>query len=125
MHFTNRLFNEMVAGMSADALSTTLAALADPIRRAILARLREGEATVAELSRSIDANPTTATKHLKVLRSAGLVDQSGPSQWRTCRLEGTPLRGVADWVEGFRPTWEPAATPSVIEIEPVRIGEDE
>jgi len=89
-----------------DELSLTFSALADPTRRAILARLAEGEATVNELAAPFDLRLPTISKHLKVLQRAGLVTQGRKAQWRPCRLEATPLKGAADWVERFRANWE-------------------
>ena len=92
--------------MQPDALSTTFAALADPTRRAILARLAGGEATVSELAAPFDKSLPAISKHLKVLRQAGLVEQGRDAQWRPCRLRPAPLHGVADWLEQYRHTWE-------------------
>ncbi|HXN00686.1 MAG TPA: metalloregulator ArsR/SmtB family transcription factor [Candidatus Dormibacteraeota bacterium] len=92
--------------MAADQLSVTFAALADPTRRAILARVAEGEATVMELAEPFKLKLPTVSKHLKVLRQAGLVTQGRQAQWRPCRLEAAPLKEVADWVEGYRENWE-------------------
>src|SRR5437667_12725562 len=89
-----------------DQLSLTLAALADPTRRAMLARLAEGEATVLELAEPFALKLPTISKHLKVLRRAGLVTQGRQAQWRPCRLEAAPLKRVADWVERYRENWE-------------------
>jgi DNA-binding transcriptional ArsR family regulator len=89
-----------------DALSLTFAALADPTRRAILARLSEGETTVNELAKPFDLRLPTVSKHLKVLQRAGLVTQSRKAQWRPCRLEAAPLKDVAEWAERFRANWE-------------------
>ena len=85
--------------MAADELSTVFGALADPTRRAILARLAEGEATVNELAEPFDLKLPTVSKHLKVLQKAGLVSQSKKAQWRPCRLETAPLKEAAGWVE--------------------------
>jgi DNA-binding transcriptional ArsR family regulator len=85
-----------------DSLSYTFAALADPTRRAILARLGEGEATVNELAQPFDLKLPTISKHLKVLQRAGLITQGRKAQWRPCRLETAPLKEVADWVERYR-----------------------
>jgi DNA-binding transcriptional ArsR family regulator len=85
-----------------DPLSTTLAALADPTRRAIVARLARGEATVTELAAPFDMSLPAISKHLKVLQRAGLVEQGRKAQWRPCRLHGEPLRDVADWIEEYR-----------------------
>ena len=92
--------------MTSDQLSVTFAALADPTRRAILARVAEGEATVMELAEPFKLKLPTVSKHLKVLRQAGLVTQGRQAQWRPCRLEAAPLKEVADWVEGYRENWE-------------------
>src|SRR5438552_1088273 len=85
--------------MAADQLSVTFAALADPTRRAILARVAQGEATVMELAEPFRLKLPTVSKHLKVLRRAGLITQGRQAQWRPCRLEPAPLKDVADWVE--------------------------
>ena len=92
--------------MATDQLSVTFAALADPTRRAILARVAEGEATVMELAEPFQLKLPTVSKHLKVLRRAGLVTQGRQAQWRPCRLEAAPLKDVADWVERYRVNWE-------------------
>lgn len=92
--------------MSADALSATFAALADPTRRAILARLATGEATVSELAEPFAMSLPAVTKHLKVLQRAGLVSQSRRAQWRPCRLEARPLQDAADWVGQYRRFWD-------------------
>jgi DNA-binding transcriptional ArsR family regulator len=89
-----------------DELSLTFAALADPTRRAILARLAEGEATVNELAEPFNLKLPTVSKHLKVLQRAGLVSQGRRAQWRPCRLETAPLQEVAAWVERYRRIWE-------------------
>ncbi len=89
-----------------DPLSTTFAALADPTRRAILARLADGDATVGELARPFDMSLPNVSKHLKVLKDAGLVTQGRDAQWRPCRLEPTRLRDVSTWVEQYRRIWE-------------------
>jgi DNA-binding transcriptional ArsR family regulator len=92
--------------MATDRLSTTFAALADPTRRAILARLAEGEATVNELAEPFALSLPTVSKHLKVLQRAGLVSQGRKAQWRPCRLEAAPLHEVADWMEDYRRFWD-------------------
>ena len=92
--------------MATDQLSVTFAALADPTRRAILARVAQGEATVMELAEPFELKLPTVSKHLKVLRRAGLITQGRQAQWRPCRLEPAPLKDVADWVERYRETWE-------------------
>lgn len=89
-----------------DELSATFAALADPTRRAILARLADGEATVKELAEPFDMTPPAVTKHLKVLQRAGLISQGRRAQWRPCRLEAGPLRGAAGWIDQYRRFWE-------------------
>jgi DNA-binding transcriptional ArsR family regulator len=89
-----------------DGLSATFAALADPTRRAILARLSEGEATVNELAEPFHLKLPTVSKHLKVLQHAGLVSQGRKAQWRPCRLETAPLREVASWVDRYRRIWD-------------------
>jgi DNA-binding transcriptional ArsR family regulator len=92
--------------MSQDPLSTTFAALADPTRRAILARLAVGEATVTELAAPFDMSLPGISKHLRVLQRAGLIEQGRQAQWRPCRLAPEPLREVAGWVEQYRRHWE-------------------
>ena len=92
--------------MEPDPLSVTFAALADPTRRAILARLAQGEATVTELAAPFDMSLPGISKHLKVLQRAGLIEQGRHAQWRPCRLKPAPLRGVADWVGQYRRHWE-------------------
>src|SRR3990170_1941549 len=92
--------------MDSDPLSTTFAALADPTRRAILARLALGEATVSELAAPFDMSLPGISKHLKVLQRAGLIEQGRQAQWRPCRLQAQPLRNVADWVGQYRRHWE-------------------
>ena len=89
-----------------DPLSTTFAALSDPTRRAILARLALGETSVKELAEPFSIRAPSITKHLKVLERAGLISRSRDAQWRPCRLEATPLREVSDWVENYRQFWE-------------------
>ncbi len=92
--------------MSPDPLSTTLSALADPTRRAILARLASGEATVGELAEPFPMSLPGISKHLKVLERAGLIARGRTAQWRPCRLEAAALKEVADWVERYRNFWE-------------------
>jgi DNA-binding transcriptional ArsR family regulator len=89
-----------------DTLSLTFAALADPTRRAILARLSQGETSVTELAAPFDLSLPAISKHLKVLQRAGLITQSRKAQWRPCRIEGGPLKDVSDWVEQYRHIWE-------------------
>jgi DNA-binding transcriptional ArsR family regulator len=92
--------------MSSDQLSTIFAALADPTRRAILARLAQGEASVKELAAPFQLSPPAVTKHLKVLQRAGLITQGRQAQWRPCRLQAAPLKDVADWLEAYRRFWD-------------------
>src|SRR5215475_4638699 len=89
-----------------DDLSVTFAALADPTRRAILARLAEGEATVLELAEPFQLSLPAVSKHLKVLQRAGLITQGRRAQWRPCRLEPERLKEVSDWLEQYRHIWE-------------------
>jgi DNA-binding transcriptional ArsR family regulator len=89
-----------------DPLSVTLSALADPTRRAILARLAQGEATVGELAAPFDISLPAVSRHLKVLEGAGLITRGREAQWRPCRLEAAPLAQVAGWVETYRRFWE-------------------
>jgi DNA-binding transcriptional ArsR family regulator len=89
-----------------DPLSTTFSALADPTRRAILARLTAGEASVTELARPFDMSLPSICKHLKVLEAAGLIARRCDGQWRPRRLEVAPLHQVADWVQYYRQFWE-------------------
>jgi DNA-binding transcriptional ArsR family regulator len=92
--------------MPTDNLDATFAALADPTRRAILARLASGEASVNELAEPFDMTLPGVSKHLKVLERAGLISRGRVAQSRPCRLEAAPLREAADWVEGYRRFWE-------------------
>jgi DNA-binding transcriptional ArsR family regulator len=89
-----------------DPLSATFAALADPTRRVILARLAKGEATVTELAAPFDISLPAVSKHLKVLQRAGLIEQGRQAQWRPCRLRPERLRDVAEWVGQYRRQWE-------------------
>src|SRR3989440_2898796 len=92
--------------MAADHLSVTFAALADPTRRAILARLAQGEASVTELAKPFDLSLPGVSKHLKVLQRAGLITQSRNAQWRPCRLEGGRLKEASEWVGEYRRFWD-------------------
>jgi DNA-binding transcriptional ArsR family regulator len=94
--------------MAADPLSATFAALADPTRRAILARLAAGEATVKELSAPFAMSGPAISKHLRVLERAGLVTRGREAQWRPRKLEATPLKEIADWAENYRRFWDPS-----------------
>jgi DNA-binding transcriptional ArsR family regulator len=92
--------------MAPDQLSTTFGALADPTRRAILARLAKGQASVTEIAEPFDMSLPAISKHLKVLEHAGLIARGREAQWRPCRLEAGPLKDVDDWVERYRRFWE-------------------
>jgi DNA-binding transcriptional ArsR family regulator len=92
--------------MSPDPLSATFAALADPTRRAILARLSLGETSVSELASPFEMSLPAVSKHLKVLERAGLIARGREAQWRPCRIEGGPLRQVDAWLEQYRRFWE-------------------
>jgi DNA-binding transcriptional ArsR family regulator len=92
--------------MEPDQLSTIFSALADPTRRAILARLAQGEASVMELAEPFAMSQPAVTKHLKVLQRAGLITQGRKAQWRPCRLEAAPLKDVAVWIEEYRRFWD-------------------
>ncbi|MCA9272535.1 MAG: winged helix-turn-helix transcriptional regulator [Phycisphaerales bacterium] len=92
--------------MVADSLSTTLHALSDPTRRAILDRLAEGEATVTELADPFDMTMPAVTKHLKVLERAGLIERGRDRQTRPCRLRAEPMREAAEWIDHYRRQWE-------------------
>lgn len=89
-----------------DALSATLSALADPTRRAILARLSSGETSVTKLAEPFAMSMPAISKHLKVLERAGLIARGREAQWRPCRLEAGPLKDVSDWLEHYRRFWE-------------------
>ena len=89
-----------------DPLSATFAALADPTRRAILARLAQGETSVKDLAAPFDMSQPAISKHLRVLEKAGLIEQGRQAQWRPRRLQAGPLREVADWVSQYRRHWE-------------------
>lgn len=92
--------------MATDQLSTTFAALADPTRRAILARLSLGETSVKELSAPFSMSPPAVTKHLKVLERAKLITRSRDAQWRPCKLDAGPLKEASDWMEQYRRFWD-------------------
>jgi len=92
--------------MATDLLDKTFAALADPTRRSILARLAEGEASVTELAEPFEMSLPAVSKHLKVLERAGLVSRGRRAQWRPCRIEPAPLKGASDWLEEYRRLWE-------------------
>ena len=92
--------------MPADRLTTTFAALADPTRRAILARLLLGECSVGELAEPFAMSMPAVSKHLRVLEHAGLIAQRRDAQWRRCRINGGPLKEVSDWTDRYRQVWE-------------------
>jgi DNA-binding transcriptional ArsR family regulator len=92
--------------MSAGPLDATFSALADPTRRAILARLARGETSVKELARPFQISAPAITKHLKVLERAGLITRSRNAQWRPCQLNATPLRDAAQWIDHYRRFWD-------------------
>ena len=107
MYLTNRLINSMVNDLDPSShLSVTFGALADPTRRAILARLASGEATVSELGEPFEMSGPAISEHLKVLERAGLVSRAREAQWRPCRLVAAPLKGAAQWLEEYRRFWE-------------------
>ena len=92
--------------MQQDPLSMTFSALADPTRRAILARLATGESSVSELAEPFDISLPAVTKHLKVLERAGLITRSRNAQWRPCQLQASPLKDASEWVDQYRQFWE-------------------
>src|SRR5580704_14394938 len=94
--------------MLQDNLSSTFAALADPTRRALLARLSKGEASVSDLAKPFlnDMSLPAVTKHLKVLENAGLITKSKDAQWRPCKLNGAPLKAASNWIDHYRAFWE-------------------
>lgn len=107
LYLTYRIINRTVYdAMPPDQLDTTFAALADPTRRAILARLASGEASVNELAQPFAMSLPAVSKHLKVLERAGLISRGREAQWRPCRLEAGPLKDVSDWVENYRRFWD-------------------
>src|SRR5438552_10510882 len=96
----------MVIATAPDPISNTFAALADPTRRAILARLASGETSVTELAEPFKMSLPAVSKHLKVLERAGLITRSREAQWRPCRLEAGPMKGAVEWLEYYRRFWE-------------------
>jgi DNA-binding transcriptional ArsR family regulator len=92
--------------MSTDQLSVTFFALADPTRRAILAHLAKGEASVTELAKPFEMSLPAISKHLKVLERAGLITRGREAQWRPCQIKAQPLKDAADWIEQYRQFWE-------------------
>jgi DNA-binding transcriptional ArsR family regulator len=105
-YLTDTLINRQVESMRPDTLSTTFAALADPTRRAILARLAAGECSVTELAEPFAMSLPAVSKHLRVLERAGLIARRRDAQWRPCRIEAAPIKEVADWAERYRAIWE-------------------
>jgi len=93
--------------MATDRLSSTFAALADPTRRAILARLALGETSVTDLAKPFEMSMPAVSKHLKVLERAGLISRGREAQWRPCRLDAGPLKDAASWIEEYRRFWSP------------------
>jgi DNA-binding transcriptional ArsR family regulator len=107
LYLTDQLFNQMVQlAMTTDRLSSTFAALADPTRRAILARLALGETSVSKLAEPFEMSMPAVSKHLKVLERAGLITRSRDAQMRPCRIEATALKEADDWLEEYRRLWE-------------------
>ena len=100
----------MLIKMQSDPLTQTFSALADPTRRAILARLAQGEASVNELAQPFDISLPAISRHLKVLEAAGLISRSRTAQWRPCRIEAGPLKDVSTWVERYRRLWDESFT---------------
>ena len=92
--------------MASDSLSMTFAALADPTRRAILARLATGQCSVTDLAEPFDMSLPAISKHLRVLETAGLITRGREAQWRPCRIEARPIKDVAAWAERYRAIWE-------------------
>jgi DNA-binding transcriptional ArsR family regulator len=105
-HLTIMLIEMNAQIASPDSLGNTFAALADPTRRAILARLREGEAPVTVLAEPFDISLPAVSRHLKVLERAGLIARSRDAKWRPCRLDAAPIKEVAAWADGYRQFWE-------------------
>ncbi|MFI7703571.1 ArsR/SmtB family transcription factor [Nonomuraea sp. NPDC049480] len=111
--------------MPDDELSLTFAALADPTRRAILARLADGEATVNELAEPFDMSLQAVSKHLKVLERAGLISRGREAQWRPCRLETAPLDSASDWIGRYRDRWTDRFDRLDREIRQIQRGKDD
>lgn len=111
--------------MEHDQLSRTFAALADPTRRAILARLADGEHTVNELARPFDISLQAVSKHLKVLEQAGLITRGRDAQWRPCRLQVAPLDGATEWIERYRDLARDRLDRLDQEIQRIRRGQQE
>ena len=107
----------------ADQLSTTFAALADPTRRAILARLASGECSVTELAEPFEMSMPAVSKHLRVLERAGLIARGREAQWRPCRIEAAPLKAVAEWTERYRQIWEQHFDSLELYLQKMKAGE--
>src|SRR6516165_5534667 len=107
-----------------DTLSVTLSALADPTRRAILARLAKGEATVNEIAKPFDISLPAVSRHLKVLEGAGLISRGREAQWRPCRLEPDRLKAVDDWLSVYRRFWEQSMDRMAAYLEELGKGEN-
>jgi len=108
--------------MSTDQLSLTFAALADPTRRAILARLAEGEATVNEIAEPFPVSLQAISKHLKVLENAGLITRGRNAQYRPCQLRAAPLEDVTDWLEHYRRFWQTSFDRLTAHLEQIQKG---
>lgn len=108
--------------VATDPLSRTFAALADPTRRAILARLAEGEATVSELAAPFDISLPAISKHLRVLEEAGLVTRSRTAQWRPARLEAGPLKEASGWIEEYKAFWQSSFDALAAHLETLQRG---
>ena len=107
VYFTDRLFSRLVNKVTpSERLDATFFALADPTRRAILARLSDGEMTVKHLAEPFAISLPAVSKHLKVLEHAGLIERGREAQWRPCRLQVGPLKEVSDWLDDYRRLWE-------------------
>jgi DNA-binding transcriptional ArsR family regulator len=106
LYLTLWLFNVIVNNNMSDHISSTFAALADPTRRAILARLALGETSVTELAEPFEMSMPAISRHLKVLEKAGLISRGREAQWRPCKLKAEPLKRAADWLEEYRQFWE-------------------
>jgi DNA-binding transcriptional ArsR family regulator len=108
--------------MSTDQLSVTFAALADPTRRALLARLADGEASVNELAEPFPISLQAVSKHLKVLENAGLITRGRNAQWRPCQLRAAPLADVNDWLEHYRKFWQTSFDRLTAHLEKIQKG---
>jgi DNA-binding transcriptional ArsR family regulator len=106
MYLTLFLFNVIVNKEMADQITSTFAALADPTRRAILARLALGETSVTEIAAPFEMSMPAISRHLKVLEKAGLISRGRQAQWRPCKLKAEPLKHAADWLDEYRRFWE-------------------